>query len=88
MYSKCSFGEVYHQIYGWKFSFYDNARAESKNMTSDNIPPQKTCLKKFTVKSVLSGRSKRRPKIGFQDRLSLNAGQKYCEAFCNTFDLH
>ena len=30
---------------------------------------------------------------GFQDLLSLNAGQKYCRmfqkgAFCNTFDLH
>ena len=32
----------------------------------------------FTVKPVLSGHLKRRPKIGFQDRLSLNAGQKYC----------
>ena len=31
-----------------------------------------------TVKHVLSGHSKRRPKIGFQDRLSINAGQKYC----------
>ena len=31
-----------------------------------------------TVKPVLRGHSKRRPKIGFQDRLSLNAGQKYC----------
>ena len=31
----------------------------------------------FTVKSVLSGHSKIGPKIGFQDRLSLNAGQKY-----------
>ena len=31
-----------------------------------------------TVKPVLSGHSKRRPKIGFQDRLSLNACQKYC----------
>ena len=27
---------------------------------------------------VLSGRSKGRPKIGFQYRLSLNAGQMYC----------
>ena len=27
---------------------------------------------------VLSGHSKRTPNIGFQDRLSLNAGQKYC----------
>ena len=32
-----------------------------------------------TVKPVLSGHSERRPKIGFQDRLSLNAGQKYCK---------
>ena len=31
-----------------------------------------------TVKPVLCGPSNRRPKIGFQDRLSLNAGQKYC----------
>ena len=46
-----------------------------------------------TVKPVLIGHSKRRPKIGFQDQLSLNAGQKYCRmlqggAFCNSFDLH
>ena len=30
----------------------------------------------ITVKPVLSGHSKRRPKIGFQDRLSLNEGKK------------
>ena len=30
-----------------------------------------------TVKPVLSGHSKRRSNIGFQDQLSLNAGQKY-----------
>ena len=29
-----------------------------------------------TVKPFLSGHSKRRPKIGFQDRLLLNAGPK------------
>ena len=34
-----------------------------------------------TVKPVLSGSSKRRPKIGFQDRLSLNVGQKHCGMF-------
>ena len=33
---------------------------------------------RVTVKPALSGHSKRRPKIGFQDRLSLNDGQKYC----------
>ena len=32
----------------------------------------------YTVKPVLSGHLKRRPKNGFQDPLSLNAGQKYC----------
>ena len=26
---------------------------------------------------------KKKTNIGFQDRLSLNAGQKYCGAFCN-----
>ena len=35
-------------------------------------------LQDCIVKPVLGGHSKRRPKIGFQDRLSLNAGQKYC----------
>ena len=37
-----------------------------------------TCESMYTVKPVLSSHSKRRQKIGFQDRLSLNAGQKYC----------
>ena len=32
----------------------------------------------YTVKPVLSGNSNRRPTIGFQDLLSLNADQKYC----------
>ena len=32
----------------------------------------------YAVKPVLSGHSKKKTKIGFQDRLSLNAGQKYC----------
>ena len=32
----------------------------------------------ITVKPVLSGHSKKMTKIGFQDRLLLNAGQKYC----------
>ena len=35
-------------------------------------------MKAYTVKPALRGHSKRRPKIIFQDRLSLNAGQKYC----------
>ena len=47
-------------------------------------------LNKSTVKPVLSSHSKKDQKISFQDRLWLNAGQKYCSlgAFCNTFDLH
>ena len=42
--------------------------------------------RKACVKRPLS----KRPKIGFQDQLSLNAGQKYCRmgTFCNTFDYH
>ena len=35
-------------------------------------------IKLNAVKPVLSGHSKRRPKLGFQDRSSLNAGPKYC----------
>ena len=31
-----------------------------------------------TVKSVLSGHSKKKTEIDFEDGLSLNAGQKYC----------
>ena len=42
----------------------------------------RTCLKRPLKKN----------KKSFQDRLSLNAGQKYCRmllgAFCSTFDLH
>ena len=41
-------------------------------------PPRLTCSVPITVKPVLRGHSKRRPKIDFLDRLSLNAGQKYC----------
>ena len=43
--------------------------------------------KNTIVNPVLSGHSKRRTEIGFQYRLSLNAGQKFCR-FCNTFNLH
>ena len=61
-------------------------------------------LKRKYSKTCLKGSLKRKSKIGFQDQLSLNAGQKYCRilplagkkycrmlqsgAFCNTFDLH
>ena len=41
-------------------------------------------------KICLKGPLKKNTKTGFQDRLSLNAGQKYCRMlpFCNTLDLH
>ena len=61
-------------------------------------------LKRKYSKTCLKRSLKRKSKIGFQDRLSLNAGKKYCRilplagkkycrmlqqgAFCNTFDLH
>ena len=45
-----------------------------------------------TVKPVLRGHSKRRPKFGFQDSLLLNADQMYCrmlqESILQYFDLH
>ena len=49
------------------------------DLGSNCLQLQKTShlLEGNTVKPVLSGHSKRRPKIGFQDQLSLNAGQKY-----------
>ena len=46
----------------------------------------------ITVKPVFKRPLKRRSKIGLQDRLSFNAGQKYCKcskrALCNTFDFY
>ena len=38
-----------------------------------------------TVKPVLSGHLERRPKIGFQNRLSVNAGQSIAECSLSTF---
>ena len=35
-------------------------------------------LLQITVKPVYNGHSQKRIKIGFQDQLSLNTGQKYC----------
>ena len=51
-----------------KISYHLGTSSYSRSIRSDFI----------TVKPVLSGHSKRRPKIGFQDPLSFNAGQKYC----------
>ena len=49
-----------------------------KKIAKMNCIYQKPWPVSHTVKTVLKGHSKRRPKIGFQDRLSLNEGQKYC----------
>ena len=40
-----------------------------------------------TVKPVLSGHSKKTKKNGFQDRLLLNSGQKYCRIFNTSYHL-
>ena len=72
----------------WVFQIY--AKSIIIAGMSNNCPLQGNP----TVKPALRGQSKRRPKNGFQDRLSLNAGQKYSRiifskrAFCNTFDFH
>ena len=42
------------------------------------LPTLHECFIIQQNKRILSGHSKRRPIIGVQDRLSLNAGQKYC----------
>ena len=47
------------------------------NAITVTVTPQ-SVLWKCTVNPVLSRHSKRRPKICLQDRLLLNAGQKYC----------
>ena len=47
--------------------------------------PNRTLPYKCTVKPVLCHHSKRRQKIGFQHRLLLNAGQKYCRMLSRSF---
>ena len=63
------------------------------------MPAKNKCFLQTCLERPLKSRSK----LGFQDQLSLNAGQNYCimqyfgpalsdnlssGAFCNTFDLH
>ena len=54
----------------------DNSRALARGLSPiqayNNLLITPACI--CTVKPVLSGHSKRRPKFGFQDQLSLNAG--------------
>ena len=58
------------------FMFFQNKirylLGSKKDLLSSSI------LLQYTVKPVLSGHSKIRPKKGFQDQLLFNAGQKYC----------
>ena len=54
-----------------------NTRASSKDFGAFCIYV-KSLFFIYTVKPVLSGHSQRRPKIGIEDILSLNEGQKVC----------
>ena len=56
------------------FRAFQKAKMSPQDMQLNNI----SCI--FLKKSIkyCSSHSKRRPKIDFQDRLSLNADQKYC----------
>ena len=66
---------------GLRFNVPVNRYGHVKMVSSTNHTFSWASLTKrltSTVKPILSGHLKRRPKIGFQDRLSLNAGQKYC----------
>ena len=51
---------------------------------------QVNCLICLYSKTLVKWPLSKRPKIGFQDQLLLNAGKKVLQngAFCNTFDLH
>ena len=53
-------------------------KPDSFQVVTSSIVTGKESELQTTVKPVLSGHSKRRQKIVFQDRLSHNAGQKYC----------
>ena len=51
------------------------------------------CSFYYTIKPFLIGYSQKDQKIGFQDQLSPNTGQKVMQnapngTFCNNFDLH
>ena len=65
----------YHGSIGWTDSIKD---LKSTQQGSNCCVMLKRIKIKYSVKPVLSGHSKRIPKISFQYRLLLNAGQKYC----------
>ena len=59
-------------------------RGTSRKLENILIECRRLLYSKTCVKLPLS----ERPKIGFQDQLSLNEGQNIAECSCNTFDLH
>ena len=75
--------------------------AETKKLTSVIASLISYVMRMIYSKTCVKRPLSKRPKIGFQDQYSLNAGQKYCrmlllgqkyfrmlQVFCNTFDLH
>ena len=83
-YWRCNDGSKVRTISNGEFN-YDFRRFWCRNTTMLlGTTYSKTCVNQPLSK---------RPKIGFQDQLLLNAGRKYLQnaprgAFCNTFDLH
>ena len=67
--------KVFYKQYGPRLDF-----STWRSLSAYDLDPYRFHARKKinTVKPVLSGHSKGRPKIGFQDRLLLNVGQKYC----------
>ena len=66
-------------------------QSENSGPVDSWLEKEKIKFKKGYSKTCLKPPLKKMTIIGFQDWLSLNAGQKYCrmlQSFCNTFDLH
>ena len=77
--SATSFNDMFSSIFTLVFIHDVTAEKHGDHLTS--WKPLLICLKYIIAaysKPVLSGHSKRRPKIGIQDRLSLNECRKYC----------
>ena len=58
--------------------YYDNVGKKGYLLILNSKSNRTGTAAHYTVKPALSGHSIRRPKIGFQDQLLLNAGQKNC----------
>ena len=72
-------GEVLWQKKG--FRAFQRAKMSPQDTQLNTFATFSSKLKLNTVNPVLSGHSKRRPKLGFQNQILLNAGQKYCRMF-------